>query len=459
MRIFDYPYIIIPIFVMCFVALAAVGIYFARRGVKMAESETENDFITISKMGGEFKKAAQLRVDRCVTYIAVSSDDPAGLDTNSDLFADLKRLLLAAYSDGESSSIAIYDEQNFVILSNWDAQTTRASLESNQGEWNKCLLKYSTLNIVNIRAGFCYAAGSDVTFDEAINRAKQACMLAHNEKLPYAQWDAVSGKALEKKIQIENNIEKEIDNNRFFLEYQPVLDAKTKKIIGAEVLSRLNSETDGILTPGTFLPAVESVGINEKFDYYIFEKNCKWISNDKKQREGYHYTINFSRATLSEPTFAERIISIAEKYDLKLSCLAVEVLEDKNLTGEAKQQMIDNLAMLKEKGISVLLDDFGSGYATFDDLQNLDISIVKVDKSITQNAVTDTGFIILQNIIATTQAIGFKTLCEGIETQEQEAAAIKAGCDLLQGYYYYRPMSVAMLESLLDENTEDTASE
>ena len=199
------------------------------------------------------------------------------------------------------------------------------------------------------------------------------------------------------------------------------------------------------------MSAVDSVGINEKFDYYIFEKNCKWISNDKKQREGYKYTINFSRSTLSEPAFAEKIIGIAEKYDLKFSCLAVEILEDKNITGEAKQQMVNNLSTLKEKGVSILLDDFGSGFTTFGDLQNLDISIVKIDKSITQNAVTDTGFIILKNIIRTSKDIGYKTLCEGIETKEQEEAAIKAGCDLLQGYYYYKPMPVSALEKVLDE--------
>ena len=129
--------------------------------------------------------------------------------------------------------------------------------------------------------------------------------------------------ALEKKIKIENNIEKEIDNNRFFLEYQPVLDAKTKKIIGAEVLSRLNSESEGILAPKSFLSAVDSVGINEKFDYYIFEKNCKWISNDEENRNKYVYTINFSRFTLCDQNLAEDItqetffkaLKNIEKYD------------------------------------------------------------------------------------------------------------------------------------------------
>ena len=130
--------------------------------------------------------------------------------------------------------------------------------------------------------------------------------------------------------------------------------------------------------------------------------------------------------------------------------MAVEILEDKNIIGEAKQQMIDNLSTLKEKGISILLDDFGSGYTTFVDLQNLDISIIKIDKSITQNAVTETGFKILKNIIQTSKDIGFKTLCEGIETKEQEDVVIEAGCDLLQGFYYYKPMSVANLEKILE---------
>ena len=453
MKIFENPYAIISIFALAVVGLAAIGIYFAIRGVKTAEGKTENDFVNISKMESIFKKGAKDLVDRDIMYISISSDNPRGLNREQKLFSEIKQTLLAAFS-GEDVVISAYDEKNFIALANWDVETVKANVEDCQDELNKVLLDHSALNIINIRIGFFDAVGTSVNFDEAISRAKQACMLAKNEKLPFVKWDATSGKALEKKIKIENNIEKEIDNNRFFLEYQPVLEAKTGKIIGAEVLSRLNSESDGILTPKSFLSAVDSVGINEKFDYYIFEKNCKWISNDKKQREGYKYTINFSRSTLSEPAFVEKIVGIAEKYDLKFSCLAVEVLEDKNISGEAKQQMIENLSNLKQKGVSILLDDFGSGYTSFGDLQNLDISIVKIDKAITQNAVTETGFIILKNIIQTSKDIGFKTLCEGIETKEQEEAAIKAGTDLLQGFYYYRPMSVSKLEKLFDGKGE-----
>ena len=456
MQFFKDPVVIAITLALCSVVLGAIGIFLAVRGVRAAEGQGGKAFISIGKMERNFRKAEKLRANRSVIYIGVWTDGFLDAYAQKFAFREIKLLLLTAFDMGEDASISSCDEKSCVVFAKWDAQTVMQKVEDCHAELNKCLLKYGALNLVDIRMGICLNVGSQVTLDEAIDRAKQACILARDEKQPYAQWDVSSGKALAQRIKIENNIEKEIDNNRFFLEYQPVLDAKTRKIIGAEVLSRLNSETDGVLPPRSFLSAVDSVGIHGKFDYYIFEKNCKWISHDKKQREGYQYTINFSRATLCEPAFVEKVVGIAQKYNLNLSCLAVEILEDKDVSGDAKKQMMDNLTLLREKGMAVLLDDFGSGYTTFGDLQNLDISIVKIDKSITQNAVTETGFIILKNIINTSQSIGFKTLCEGIETQEHEDAAIRAGCDLLQGFYYYKPMSVAALERLLDSSQEES---
>lgn len=456
MQILEYPYIIITLLVLFFILLAAVGIYFAVRGIKTAGGKDEKDFVTLGRLQGEFERSGKLREDRCVLYAGVSLEHLRSLHSDKKteiILSGIKNILLEAFSDIEGGHITPYSGTDFVAFTKLNADSARKKTEETLNVLSKHLHENQVINLIDVKIGLYFAYGTEVSFDEAISRAKQAYMLAKSQKSPYSEWDLSVGKALEKKITRENNIEKEIDNNRFFLEYQPVLDAKTKKIIGAEVLSRLNSETDGILSPGSFLSAVDSVGLNDKFDYYIFEKNCKWISNNKRKREAYKYTINFSRSTLSEPQFAEKIISIAEKYDLKFSCLAVEILEDKNIEGEAKQQMINNLSQLKEKGVSVLLDDFGSGYTTFGDLQSLDISVVKIDRSITKNSVNETGFIILKNIISTAQSIGFKTLCEGIETKEQEEAVIKAGCDMLQGFYYYKPMPVSMLEKVFEENT------
>ena len=460
MQIFKYPYVIFLIFGVCILLLGGVLIYFAVKGVK-SSNEEETNFTSINKAERRFEKSGKLREDRCLMYISISLDNYKNLysaDKTEKVYSDIKDALLQAFSPLKNGCISPYGEYTYVAYSTLDKDSIRSVVEDFSASLNKRLADNGARNVIDVKIGASFVSGSDVTFDDAVNRAKQACVLAKNKKILYAEWDVNSKKELEKKIKIENNIENEIDNNRFFLVYQPVVDAKTKEIIGAEALSRLNSSSDGVLNPASFLSAVDSVGLNNKFDYYIFEKNCKWISNDKKQREGYKYTINFSRETMCEPEFAEKIFGIVNKYGLNSSCVAVEILEDKDITEEARKQMMENLTALKEKGISILLDDFGSGYTMFDDLQNLDISIVKIDSGITQNATTENGYIILENIIRTAKSIGFKTLCEGVETKEQEEAAIRAGCDLLQGYYYYKPMPAPTLEKLfVKDETEAEA--
>lgn len=116
--------------------------------------------------------------------------------------------------------------------------------------------------------------------------------------------------------------------------------------------------------------------------------------------------------------------------------------------------MVSSLIKLRKYGINILLDDFGSGYTSYDDLQNLAIDILKIDKRITKNAHTEKGIAILKNIVKTASDLGIKTICEGIETAEEEKIAISAGCDMLQGYYYYHPMPVTKLEQLLQNESK-----
>lgn len=453
MPIFEYPYIIITIFVFFFLVLAAVGIYFAVRGVRTAGDAVEREFSTISKIETDFQKFTKQHETRCLTHIHLSPENlhslfPHAVATN--IMAKIQAVLLQTFA-GNNGTVAPCGDYHFVALNACTAIEAEQYIEQCRTALNQCLLKQKALNIATVYFGLYVATGSSIAFDEALNRAKQASTLAQKENKPCIEWNQHNGKALEQKINIENNIEQQIDANRFFLEYQPIIDAHTRRIIGAEVLSRLNSETDGVLTPHRFLSAVSSVGVNEKFDYYIFEKNCKWISNDPTRKQ-YLYTINFSRSTLCDPAFATTILGLAEQYNVPLSCLAIEILEDKAITGEARAQMMQNVSTLKQQGLSILLDDFGSGYTAFHDLQHLDISIVKIDKTLVHSAVTETGWIILKNIIRTANDIGFKTLCEGIETAEQEQAVTKAGCDFLQGFLYYKPMPVAQLEQLFDTN-------
>ena len=454
MKIFEYPYVIITILAIIFLVMGFIGLYFTIKSVKTAKGTSEKGFCGIGRIENDFDKAGLLRKNRTIVYVSISLDGMKRLYSESKaarMYEQIKRILFRRFCIGIDGEISLYGDENFVILNDLDSGELARCIDRCFEEINESFVKNSAINVVRVNFGYYQTSSTEVAFKTALARAKQACSMAEDKNILYCQWDLSDGKAFERKIKIENNIQSEIDNNRFFLEYQPFIDAKTNKIIGAEVLSRLNSLTEGVLTPRLFLSAVNNVGLNGKFDYYIFEKNCKWISSDKETRSKYVYTINFSRHTLCDEKLADNIIGIIKKYNIEYSCIAVEILEDKSLDENEKAVMISNLKRLKEKGILILLDDFGKGYTSFVDLTEFDISIIKIDKAITQNATTESGFLILKNIIKTAHDLGFKTLCEGIETIEHKNTVVKAGCDMLQGYYFYRPMLVTQLETLFEK--------
>ena len=454
MKFFEYPYVIITILVMIFIVMGLVGLYFTLKSVKTTKETGEKSFCGIGKIENDFEKSGASGKNRCIVYVSISLDNMKRMYSEAKvvrMYEQIKKILFRHFCMETDGKISLYGKENFVILNSLQAGEIEKCIEKCFGEINEALTKHGAVNAVRVNFGYLLTSSTEVSYKTALARAKQASSIAADKNVLHCQWDSTNGKAFERKMKIENNIQNEIDNNKFFLEYQPILDAKTNEIMGAEVLSRLNSETEGVLTPYNFLSAVNNVGLNEKFDYYIFEKNCKWISSDKEKRMKYVFTINFSRHTLCNKNLADNIISIIEKYGIDYSCIAVEILEDKSLDEHEKTTMIENLSRLKKKGILILLDDFGKGYTSFGDLSDFDISIVKIDKSITQNAINETGFLILKNIIRTAHDLGFKTLCEGIETEEHKNKVVEADCDILQGYYFYRPMPVTKLETLFEK--------
>ena len=454
MKFFEYPDVIISILAMLFFVMVLIGLYFTIKSVKTAKGTTEKSFCSIGKIENDYDKADVLRENRCVVYISISLANVKRVYSEAKaigLYENIKEILFNTLCLDTDGAISLYDDENFVSLNGLESYEVIRCIENCYDEINEAFVSLGAVNIVPVRFGYFCTTSTEVPFKTALARAKQAASMAEDRDDLYCQWDSANGKEFERKLKMENTINSEIDNNRFFLEYQPLLDAGDDKIVGAEVLARLNSPTEGILTPRYFLSAVNNVGLNKKFDYYIFEKNCKWISSDKEKREKYVYNINFSRYTLCDPELADTIIGIVEKYGIAYTCIAIEILEDKTVSGDEKFVMTQNLKRLKEKGVLIFLDDFGAGITNFGDLTDFDISIVKIDKSITRNAATPNGFLVLKNIIRTAHDLGFMTLCEGIETEEDKKMVVDAGADMLQGYYFYRPMPVTQLETLLEK--------
>ena len=282
-----------------------------------------------------------------------------------------------------------------------------------------------------------------MSFMELLNKKKNAAA-------PVAQ------KTLD--LELKERMVEFLDRDFFSLVIQPVVDYKTNTVFKGEVLSRLEHPERGVIFPDAFLPVIDELDLYSRFDRYIFRKSCVWLQRSIAAGENMEcISCNFSRKTLSEPTIAQDLIRLANNYGVSHDKLAVEITEREKQYNEP--QLIENLKTLREAGFRIILDDYGTGVTSVNDLLNYPLDIVKIDRSVLMKAQSDEGKAAFRALVDLFIDLGADVVCEGIETKEQDAFAKSAGCHYGQGYLYFRPIShdqvfdMIRKSSLAEENT------
>lgn len=251
----------------------------------------------------------------------------------------------------------------------------------------------------------------------------------------------------EEKRMIENII-KGFEREEFKLYLQFIVDAKTKKISSAEALSRWDSKEKGLLSPGKYIEIMENDGLITKHDFYMFDLVCRQLEK-WHNTEFSHITIssNFTRITLSEKGFIEKVKAICDKYTFNRSNICIEITEDaieKNMTNA-----LSNIAECKKLGFKIALDDMGSGYTSLANLCDYPIDVVKVDRDILLKAKDERGKSLFEGVVELAHKLKLKVICEGVETEEQNKFVQNSNCDFIQGFYYYKPLPKEEGEKLL----------
>lgn len=239
-----------------------------------------------------------------------------------------------------------------------------------------------------------------------------------------------------------------IYDDRFLLYVQPVVDLKDGSIVGGEVLSRLDHPELGLVFPDKFLPAIEDAGLCSRFDYYIFRKSCDLVRRLSAQGAQVMYlSCNFSRMTLSEKGIAERLSKITDECGVTHDHLAVEITEREQETDE--EQFKQNIHQLKEAGFRIFVDDLGAGVTSVKDLCSYPVDVTKLDRSMLLATETEQGRIVFRGLRNLSVDLGYKVLCEGVETEEQHQFVLDTGCHYCQGYLFYRPVEEARFMELV----------
>ena len=247
-----------------------------------------------------------------------------------------------------------------------------------------------------------------------------------------------------------NKIRYGLKNKEFKMHLQFIVDNKTKRIVSSEALSRWETPEGEVIMPGKYIGLMEKSGLIVKFDYYMFEMVCKKLS-EWKDSDFNELTIscNITRITISEKGFVTKIKEIADKYDFDRSKLWLEITEDsieKNMDVAR-----NNIIKTKGLGFSIALDDIGSGYTSLISLCEYPIDVVKIDRDVLLLSDRESGKKLFLGIISLIHSLKLKVVCEGVETEEQNALVSESDCDYIQGWYYSKALPETLAEDFYKE--------
>lgn len=257
--------------------------------------------------------------------------------------------------------------------------------------------------------------------------------------------------------EMTKNILNGLENNEFKLYLQFIVDNKTKKIVSGEALSRWDNPEKGVIEPVNYIKHMKIEGLISKHDFYIFEIACrqleKWSNTEYKDIS---ISCNFTKITLSEKDCIDKLKKISDRYDFDRSSLAIEITEDD--VEKDRDVVTKNVALCKELGFKVYLDDLGSGYTSLGILCDYPIDIVKIDRDILLKTENPRGKELFSGIIALAHSLNTKVICEGVETIEQEKLVTSSDCDYIQGWYYSKPLPLEECEAFIENYKKNTNS-
>lgn len=245
---------------------------------------------------------------------------------------------------------------------------------------------------------------------------------------------------------------RELDTDRFVVFYQPQVDIKTGRVIGAEALIRKLGENDEIISPDNFIPYCEMEGVIRHLDLFVFRTVCRHMELWQKNNMDLKIAVNFSRVTLMESDIVDTILRICRRYHIAPEHIAIEVTESiSKMSVDHLNQLFDDL---RGHGFTFALDDFGSKYSNLSILNHMDFDTVKLDKTLVDQLVDNRkSRSIMKNIIRMCDEIQVKhVLAEGIETKEQMELLRDYACEYGQGYFYSRPIPVEEFERFVERN-------
>lgn len=281
------------------------------------------------------------------------------------------------------------------------------------------------------------------------------------------QFDVAAGARLESTGRAPSNdeivprfslddINQAFDNNEFCFYLQPKCNAETGAIVGAEALVRWNHPEYGLVSPGEFIPLLERESMVTRFDLFIWRSVCEMLSRwDGEGRNLVPVSVNVSMTDIESIDVARVLGDLLDRFSIDARLLQVEITE--SAIAHNMDVVEETIRDLHARGIAVLMDDFGSAYSSLNMLKDINVDAIKLDmKFVDLNADNAAkGLKIIESVIDMAYQLRLSIIAEGAQTAEQVSKLRELGCMYIQGYYFYRPLTVEKMEDLLGHRPDD----
>ena len=310
--------------------------------------------------------------------------------------------------------------------------------------------EYSLCNLTLV-CGFCKVESRDVSVSAMVDCANVARKHAKNKaETCCVLYTEEIKERTETEMSIVASMSSALENREFQVYLQPKVSLHNDKSVGAEALVRWRKSDGTMFYPDQFIPVFERNGFITKVDFYVLEEVLRYLRNAIDQgEEVVPVSVNFSRLHNDDDNFVDKIQALLEKYDIAPSLLEAEVTESvymydfKGLREKARR--------LQELGVMVSIDDFGSGYSSLNVLSKVAADIIKLDRQFLIEDETGSSPEFIKYLINMIKHLGYQIIAEGVETKEQAEMLKGANCDMVQGYYYARPMPIEDFRRFLHE--------
>jgi len=279
--------------------------------------------------------------------------------------------------------------------------------------------------------------------DNAMYRAKET------ERNMYQFFTEEMHEEMLQRMHLESQLHTAIEHGELSLVYQPQLDIKHNKVIGAEALLRWNHRQLGFISPAVFIPIAEESGQIEKIGQWVLREACQQLAHWQTQfNQPFTLAINLSAVQFRNTHLHENVLGLIDEFDLENQSIELEITESTAV--EDVNHTIKQMERLTDTGIRFSLDDFGTGFSSLSSLKKFPISKLKVDKSFIDEMLSNKdNDAIVEAILSLAEILDVSTIAEGVETQEQLESLKQKGCDAIQGYLFSRPLPADKLLALM----------